>query len=45
MGKVTHRDLPEDHPKFKGRWLIATVKKDKNSSKNKNVVTSNKEGK
>jgi|TARA_B110000008_G_C16484651_1_gene369572 hypothetical protein len=49
MGKVTHRDLPEDHPKFKGGWLIATVKrpvkKDKNSSKNKNVVTSNKEGK
>ena len=49
MGKVTHRDLPEDHPKFKGGWLIVTVKrpvkKDKNSSKNKNVVTSNKEGK
>ena len=49
MGKVTHRDLPEDHPKFKGGWLITTVKrpvkKDKNSSKNKNVVTSNKEGK
>ena len=49
MGKVTHRDLPEDHPKFKGGWLIATVKrpvkKDKNSSKNKNVVLSNKEDK
>ena len=49
MGKVTHRDLPEDHPKFKGGWLIATVKravkKDKNSSKNKNDVPSKKEGK
>ena len=49
MGKVTHRDLPEDHPKFKVGWSIATVKrpvkKDKNSSKNKNVVLSNKEGK
>ena len=49
MGKVTHRDLPEDHPLFKGGWSIATVKrpvkKDKNSSKNKNVVLSNKEGK
>jgi hypothetical protein len=49
MGRVTHRDLPEDHPKFKGGWLIATVKravkKDKNSSKNKNDVLSNKEGK
>ena len=49
MGKVTHRDLPEDHPLFKGGWSIATVKrpikKDKNSSKNKNVVLSNKEDK
>ena len=49
MGKVTHRDLPEDHPLFKGGWSIATVKrpikKDKNSSKNKNVVLPNKEGK
>ena len=50
MGKVTHRDLPEDHPLFKGGWSIATVKrpikKDKNSSKNKkNVFLSNKEGK
>ena len=49
MGKVIHRDLPEDHPLFKGGWSIATVnkpvKKDKNSSKNKNVVLSNKEDK
>ena len=49
MGKVTHRDLPEDHPLFKGGWSIATVKrpiqKDKNSSKNKNVVLSNKDDK
>ena len=49
MGKVTHRDLPEDHPLFKGGWSIATVKrpikKDKNSSKNKDVVLSNKEDK
>ena len=49
MGKVTHRDLPEDHPLFKGGWSIATVKrpvnKDKNSSKNKNVVLPNKEDK
>ena len=49
MGKVIHRDLPEDHPLFKGGWSIATVKrpikKDKNSSKNKNAVLSNKEDK
>ncbi|ALE02691.1 hypothetical protein [Candidatus Pseudothioglobus singularis] len=49
MGKVIYRELPEDHPLFKSGWLIATVKrpvkKDKNSSKNKNVVLSNKEGK
>ena len=49
MGKVIHRDLPEDHPLFKGGWSIATVKrpinKDKNSSKNKNVVLSNKDDK
>ena len=49
MGKVILRDLPEDHPLFKGGWSIATVKrpvkKDNNSSKNKNVVLSNKEGK
>ena len=49
MGKVILRDLPEDHPLFKGGWSIATVKrpvnKDKKSSKNKNVVLSNKEGK
>ena len=49
MGKVTHRDLPEDHPLFKGGWSIATVKrpikKDKNSSKNYNVVLPNKEDK
>ena len=47
MGKVIYRELPEDHPLFKSGWLIATVKrpvkKVKNSSKNKNVVTSNKE--
>ena len=49
MGKVIYHELSEDHPLFKSGWLIATVKrpvkKDKNSSKNKNVVTSNKEGK
>ena len=49
MGKVTHRDLPEAHTLFKGGWSIATVKsplqKAKNSSKNKNVVLSNKEDK
>ena len=49
MGKVTHRDLPEDHPLFKGGWSIATVKrpikKDKNSIKNKHVAPSYKEGK
>ena len=49
MGKVTTRVLPADHPLFKGGWVIATVKrpikKDKNSSKNKNVVLSNKEDK
>ena len=26
MGKVTYRELTEDHPLFKGGWLIATVK-------------------
>jgi len=49
MGKVIYRELPEDHPLFKSGWFIATVKrpvkKDKNSSKNKNVVLLNKEGK
>ena len=48
MGKVTYRALPDDHPLFKGGWSIATVrrpiKKDKNSSKNKEVVKDNKEG-
>ncbi len=48
MGKVIHRDLPADHPIFKRGWSIATVrrpiKKDKNSSKNKEVVKDNKEG-
>jgi len=47
MGKVIRRDLPADHPIFTGGWSIATVrrlkKKDKNSSKDKNVVTPNKE--
>ena len=47
MGKVTTRVLPADHPIFTGGWSIATVrrlkKKDKNSSKDKNVVTPNKE--
>tara|TARA_B110000008_G_scaffold27872_1_gene25047 strand:- start:185 stop:334 length:150 start_codon:yes stop_codon:yes gene_type:complete len=49
MGKVTTSVLPADHPLFTGGWVIATVKrpvkKDKNSSKNKNVVPSNKEDK
>ena len=27
MGKVTVKELPEDHPIFKAGWLIATVKK------------------
>ena len=47
MGKVIRRDLPADHPIFTGGWSIATVrrldKKDKNSSKDKNVVSPNKE--
>ena len=47
MGKVTHRELPDDHPLFKGGWLIATVRrpiqKDKNSSKKEAVVKDNKE--
>jgi len=49
MGKVIRRDLPADHPIFTGGWSIATVrrlnKKDKKSSKDKNVVTPNKEDK
>ena len=48
MGKVTHRELPDDHPIFKGGWSIATVrrpiKKDKNSNKYKSVVRTHKEG-
>jgi hypothetical protein len=48
MGKVTTRVLPADHPLFKGGWSIATVrrpiKKDKNSSKKKEVVKDKKEG-
>ena len=47
MGKVIRRDLPADHPIFKRGWSIATVrrpiKKDKNSSKDKSVVSPNKE--
>ena len=47
MGKVIRRDLPADHPIFTGGWSIASVrrpiKKDKNSSKDKNVVSPNKE--
>ena len=47
MGKVTTRVLPADHPIFTGGWSIATVrrlnKKDKKSSKDKNVVSPNKE--
>ena len=27
MGKVTVKELPEDHPIFKAGWLITTVKK------------------
>jgi len=27
MGKVIHRDLPDDHPLFTGGWSIATVKR------------------
>jgi hypothetical protein len=48
MGKVTRRNLPADHPIFKRGWSIFTVrrpiKKDKNSSKKKEVVIDNKEG-
>ena len=48
MGKVTYRELPDDHPIFKRGWSIATVrrpiKKDKNSSKKKEVVKDKKEG-
>ena len=47
MGKVTHRELPEDDPIFKRGWSIATVrrpiKKDTTSKKNKKVVKDNKE--
>ena len=47
MGKVTHRELPEDDPIFKSGWSIATVrrpiKKDNNSNKDKSVVSPNKE--
>jgi hypothetical protein len=47
MGKVIRRDLPADHPIFKRGWSIATVrrpiKKDKKSSKDKSVVSPNKE--
>ncbi len=47
MGKVIHRDLPADHPIFTGGWSIASVrrlnKKDINSSKDKSVVSPNKE--
>ena len=47
MGKVTYRELPDDHPLFKGGWSIATVrrpiKKDNNSSKNKSIVHPKKE--
>ena len=47
MGKVTYRELPDDHPIFKRGWSIATVrrpiKKDKNSSKKREVVKDNKE--
>ena len=49
MGKVTHRDLPEDHPLFKGGWSIATVKrpikKDKTQAKIKMLSFKKKEGK
>ena len=48
MGKAIYRELPENHPLFKRGWSIATVrrpiKKDKNSSKDKSVVSPNKEG-
>jgi hypothetical protein len=26
MGKVTYKELPKDHPIFKARWIISTVK-------------------
>jgi len=26
MGKVTVKELPEDHPIFKSGWLISTLK-------------------
>ena len=49
MGKVTIREIPEDHPLFKSGWLISTVrrpiKKDKNSSKDSVVVHPHKEDK
>ena len=47
MGKVTYRELPDDHPLFKRGWIFASVrrpiKKDKNPSKDKSVVNTNKE--
>ena len=27
MGKVTEKELPEDHPIFKAGWIISTIKK------------------
>tara|TARA_B100000787_G_scaffold121060_1_gene90957 strand:- start:471 stop:623 length:153 start_codon:yes stop_codon:yes gene_type:complete len=47
MGKVTYRELPDDHPLFKRGWVVATVrrpiKNDKKPSKDKSVVNSSKE--
>ncbi len=47
MGKVTTRVLPADHPIFTGGWSLASVrrpiKNNKNSSKDKSVVSPNKE--
>ena len=47
MGKVTTRVLPADHPIFTGGWSLASVrrpiKNNINSSKDKSVVSPNKE--
>jgi hypothetical protein len=47
MGKVTTRVLPADHPIFTGGWSLASVRRpinnNKNSSKDKSVVSPNKE--
>jgi hypothetical protein len=46
MGKVTYKELPEDHPIFKSGWIISTVKnqsqKIKQYEKEKSVKKTNR---